>query len=119
MFAVALHHAGINDFGDTQEMTRLEKVRPTIIWIKGQGSGLSFDYFLMLSGCDAHVKADRMVRRFVANALGTTDVSAITAQQLVLEACEELKAHFPNLKPRLLDYEIWSYQRARRSLSVA
>lgn len=118
MFAIALHHAGIEEFGDTQEPARIEKVRAAVIRVKGQGSGLSFDYFLMLSGSDGYVKADRMVRRFVADALGTTDVSAVTAQQLVLEACDALTAQFPNLTPRLLDYEIWNYQRARGLVPV-
>lgn len=98
---------------------RIEKVRPSVLQIKGQGSGLSFDYFLMLSGSDTNVKADRMVRRFVADALGVTDVAADTARRLIVDVCEALKADFPNLTPHLLDYEIWTYQRTRGQVPVA
>lgn len=119
LFAMALHHAGIDEFGDTQDVMRIEKVRPSVLQIKGQGSGLSFDYFLMLSGSDTNVKADRMVRRFVADALGVTDVAADTARRLIVDVCEALKADFPNLTPRLLDYEIWTYQRTRGQVPVA
>lgn len=118
-FACALREFDIDDFCDTENQKNIEAVRPSVLRIKGQGSGLSFDYFLMLSGSHAHVKPDRMVRRFVADALGVTDVPADTVQRLVVEVCKALQADFPNLTPRLLDYEIWTYQRARRQVPVA
>jgi hypothetical protein len=118
-FVRALRDFDMNDFSDTKDQKQIEKVRPSVLRIAGQGSGLSFDYFLMLSGSDTNVKADRMVRRFVADALGVTDVPADIARRLIVEVCEALKADFPNLTPRLLDYEIWTYQRARGQGPVA
>ncbi len=114
-FAVVLRDFGIDDFSDTSDQALNDKVRARAMEIKGQGSGLSFDYFQMLAGSDGHVKADRMVRRFVADAIGANGVHAYTAQALVLEACKSLKQDFPDLTPRLLDYEIWNYQRSRKS----
>lgn len=68
-FADILRKNGINTFGDTENECRNEKVRAKIREIKGQKSGISFDYFLMLAGSDGHTKADGMLRAFVADAL--------------------------------------------------
>ena len=66
---------------------QLTDVRVKWTGIRGQGSGLSWQYFLMLSG-EQGVKADRMVRRFVADALGCEeqDISQADAHELVTEA---------------------------------
>ena len=47
----------------------LEGLRADFVAVRGQGSGLSFDYLLMLAGRPG-VKSDRMIRRFVARATG-------------------------------------------------
>lgn len=78
--------------------------------IQGQGSGISWSYFLMLSGTQG-VKADRMVRRFLADALGrpsAEDVGVAEAVELVTAAAERL-----NTEPTTLDHQIWLYQRAQ------
>ena len=74
--------------------------------ITGQGSGLSWDYFLMLAGQQG-VKADRMVRRFVAEALGVGEheVSQREAHALVTEAAVHLSVDVSQL-----DYAIWLHQ---------
>src|SRR5262249_44922910 len=46
------------------------------------GSGISFKYFLMLAGSDEFVKADRMLCRFMADAIGTaSEVTPGVAQK--------------------------------------
>lgn len=72
----------------------------------GQASGLSWDYLLMLSGLQG-VKADRMVRRFVADALGCDEsaVSASQAHSLVTAAAKRL-----GLGSSEVDYAIWRFQ---------
>lgn len=75
--------------------------------ITGQGSGLSWDYFLMLAGLPG-VKDDRMVRRFVARALGHTVVSAQRAGALILAAAERLE-----VPSRNLDYVLWRAESTR------
>src|SRR5262249_54074740 len=57
-----------------QDMANLSAARESAVetairTIRGQGSGLSWNYFRMLSGNEDMVKADRMVLRFVAAAL--------------------------------------------------
>ncbi len=77
--------------------------------VPGQGSGISWSYFLMLSGA-AGVKADRMIRRFLAEALGRADeaeVSVPEASELVAAAAERL-----GVSATTLDHQIWLYQRA-------
>ena len=88
----------------------LEALRKRWISIPGQGSGLSLDYFLMLNGMPG-VKADRMVRRFVARAVGLPNelaVSADDAGALVRAAAAEL-----GVSDRVLDYAIWRHESDR------
>lgn len=85
---------------------QLAEVRKCWTTIPGQGSGLSWDYFLMLAGRQG-VKADRMVRRFVADALGLAepDVSQREAHSLITGAAAHL-----DLSVSQLDYAIWLRQ---------
>jgi hypothetical protein len=72
--------------------------------IEGQGSGLSWEYFQMLCGISG-VKADRHIRRFVAEALDVREaqVSAADARALVIAASDELGTDW-----RVADYAIWN-----------
>jgi hypothetical protein len=86
---------------------KLDAIRAHWISVPGQGSGLSLDYFLMLSGLPG-VKADRMVRRFVAAALELPNELAISAEDaggLVREAARRL-----DIDERVLDYAVWRFQ---------
>lgn len=78
--------------------------------VRGQSSGISLSYFWMLSGSDDLIKPDRMIIRFLKDALGR-EPALSEAQGLVAAACETLKDTYPELTPRLLDYEVWQYQR--------
>ena len=85
---------------------QLAEVRRRWTAITGQGSGLSWDYFLMLAGRQG-VKADRMVRRFVADALGVGEheVSQREAHALITGAATQLQVPISRL-----DYAIWLHQ---------
>jgi len=113
-FARALHRCGIDDFADILDGKRVARARSSVGAIPGQGSGLSFDYLLMLAGDDGGVKADRMIRRFVADAAGQRDISPAEATRAVVEATNVLALEYRNLTPRLLDRLIWGYQSAQR-----
>jgi hypothetical protein len=112
-FAKALHEAGVEDFPDIRDAARAERASHAVHFMPGQGSGLSFDYLLMLAGDDSYVKPDRMLCRFVAEAAGQAEISPHSARDAVVAACRDLASEFPNLTPRLLDHLIWSYQRAQ------
>ncbi len=82
----------------------LEQLRSRFVAVHGQGSGLSFDYLLMLSG-QPGVKSDRMIRRFVARALGVEPEGAVTmsdARDLVVAAADAL-----GVDAHRLDHAIW------------
>lgn len=116
-FAEELRRFGIETFADAQRLGLQDSVRRAIAMIPGQSSGISYDYFLMLVGHTDHVKADRMVRRFVADALGLRDVQPDDCRRLVRGATSLLKSQFPKLSPMLLDHAIWEYQRKQEGIA--
>jgi hypothetical protein len=86
---------------------RLDHLRGEWSSVPGQGSGVSWRAFSMLVGLN-DVKPDRMVRRFVAGALGRPSqnaVSADEARELVMATAARL-----GVPPRVLDYAIWAHQ---------
>jgi hypothetical protein len=84
-FAKALRHFGIQTFADVLKSGLRNDLRQAIKAIPGQSNGLSYAYFLILAGNQDGVKADRMVTRFVANALGVRNVAPELAEELDLE----------------------------------
>lgn len=108
-FALALQAAGIDRFDDLVDEHRLKQAEGLVRSIKGQRSGTSFDYFLILSGKDL-VKADRMVCRFVATASQLPKVSPLEAKNAVIGAANILGLEFPNVSTRVLDHAIWQYE---------
>lgn len=102
-----LSEEGVATSFDLLKHDRLESLRGRWTSVPGQGSGLSWDYLLMLAG-NRGVKADRMVRRFVADALGLVTERAVSAEKaraLVIAAAASLKLDLSQL-----DYAIWRYQ---------
>ena len=87
-----------------------EQVKAAWLAVPGQGSGISWRYLRMLLGLP-DVKADRMVIRFIASALGTDkqNMNQDDAVRLVQAAAE----HF-GVDQRALDHEIWEYQSGSR-----
>ena len=86
---------------------RLQHVRARWSAVPGQASGISWRAFCMLVGL-AEVKPDRMIRRYVATALGRSGETAVgvdEARDLVMATAAHL-----GVSPRELDYAIWSYQ---------
>jgi hypothetical protein len=107
-FAGALRREGIERFADLRSPDAAAAVEPAIREIKGQSSGKSFKYFMMMAGHDDYVKADRMICRFVGDALGLNhEASAERAESLLREA-----AHVLGVTPRVLDYAVWNHQRS-------
>ncbi|AIT61658.1 hypothetical protein [Corynebacterium doosanense] len=80
--------------------------------IPGQRSGLSWNYFLMLVGLPG-VKADRMIVRFVTDAVGRP-VSPLEASALVEEVSQEL-----DLNPTHVDHALWRFQSHREWIDDA
>jgi hypothetical protein len=104
--AAHLRDAGIDAPPELVHATpaTLDVVRARWVTVPGQGSGISLDAFLMVCGRPG-VKADRMVRRFVAAALEAPSVSAERAGALVRDAARRI-----GVDERTLDYAIWRYE---------
>jgi hypothetical protein len=75
--------------------------------IPGQGSGISLNYFLMLCGMPG-VKGDRMIRRFVASALGDANELAVDPARAV--ALVQAAATRLDVSDRTLDLAIWQHE---------
>lgn len=112
-FAETLQQFGVETFTDVLTSGLRNDLRQAIKAIPGQGSGLSYAYFLVLAGNQDGVKADRMVTRFVANALGVRHVAPELAEELVRKASGILRPDYPTLVPSSLDNKIWKFQRSQ------
>lgn len=112
-FARALAAHGIDRFADLADDDKVNRAEAAVRLIPGQGSGISFGYFLMLGGDESGVKPDRMICRFVAEALGIKDIPPPEARATLLRACAVIRNEMPELTPRLFDWCIWDYQRGR------
>jgi hypothetical protein len=112
-FCESLVAAGINDFTGLCADT-IEEAESRILDIPGQRSGISFEYFMMLAGDDSRIKPDRMVRRFVADALQVPleKISERRSARLLGLASRDLLRTDENWTPCRLDHAIWLYQRA-------
>ena len=109
-FALALRTRGTEYFQDVPAAAESRSLDRMIRDIPGQRSGISLQYFWMLAGSDDFIKPDRMILRFLNEALGRM-VSPAEAQTLLLNATERLRQLHPEITPRLLDHEIWKHQR--------
>jgi len=83
-----------------------------ILAVPGQASGKSLKYFFMLCGDASLMKPDRMTLTYLSHTLGKR-ISDNEAQELLSLACSLLHDLNPSLTPRLLDHEIWKYQRSQ------
>jgi hypothetical protein len=112
MAARALASQGVDSTPDLlQAVSAGQAEQLKRVWraVPGQRSGISWRYLLMLAGIP-EVKPDRMICRFVADALQLAQVTPRTAADLVKGVAE-----LPPMVPlRALDHAIWSYQRSVR-----
>lgn len=105
--ARALRDVGIDGAADLADPNRRERAGAAYQSVPGLG-WVTFDYFLSLLGYP-NVKADRMLIRFVSDAVGAP-VDAHTARRLAVDAAAQM-----NEDPRRLDHAIWDYQRGTGS----
>lgn len=105
-FAQALQAAGVETFTDMKDEKKISSAEAAILAIPGQRSGISFSYFCILAGDDNRIKADRMVQRFVAQAIGlhADQVTPRLASHYLAEAAGLL-----DVTPARLDNAIWNY----------
>lgn len=109
-FARCLRYHGVEYLQDVSKVADSAAFEAEIRSIPGHGSGISLQYFWMLAGSDHFIKPDRWILRFLESAL-SRPVMVLEAGPLMIAACQQLVAKYPRLTPRLLDHEVWKYQR--------
>ena len=112
-FSQALKQFDVNTLQDVPKILGQKEFEAAIQTIPGQRSGISLRYFYMLAGSDDFIKPDRMIDRFINDALKRSFNPQETTAVL-REVCHHLKTDYPNLTPRSLDQLIWSHQRAQK-----
>jgi hypothetical protein len=109
--------AAIRDgISDVRDQVKLKAAQTGVMrTIPGQRSGISFKYFLMLTGEENYVKPDRHVRRFLNDAL-CLDWRPLVSEERAeeREAALRLESDFRGLTPARLDSAIWNYQRFQK-----
>ncbi|MFH8797835.1 hypothetical protein, partial [Streptomyces sp. NPDC017941] len=116
--AAAIHEAagrlrelGIDSTDDLRAADADDLASAKKAWarVPGQRSGITWNYFLMLAGTPG-VKADRMVIRYVADAIGAVaeNVSATDAAMLVKAVAEKCGHNVTHL-----DHAIWRFESGR------
>ncbi len=107
-WARIMREHGFETFADFRERGGKNFPERDIKEIPGQRSGKSIRYFYMLAGDEKFVKPDRMLTRYVEDAIGRTGLHDDVVAKLVREAAHSLRSNgFDRLTPRKLDYAIW------------
>lgn len=88
---------------------KLSRIKKAWTTVPGQRTGISWYYLLMLAGVE-NVKADRMIRRFVADGLDVhvDRMPPRRAAKLLRGVADEL-----DVSTRRLDHAAWRYQSGR------
>lgn len=111
----AIRDCDIETFQDIQlllnDADKQNELLERFMEVRGVGEATS-RYFLMLAGDDRMVKPDRMILRFIRNALDKT-VRPSDAVFLIQAVSDYLSKSYPCMSPRRLDHLIWYWQRSQ------
>jgi hypothetical protein len=112
-FAGVLKRYQIETFQDLASYGDPDALDAELCALPALTSGVGVRYFRMLSGDENQVKPDRMIQRFIKDTIGK-NLDVNTCVTLIQSACQMLKAKYSALTPRLLDHEIWKFQRKQK-----
>ena len=108
-YARILVEHGVETLGEVGallgNLERTKTVERALATVPGHGSGVRVSYLWMLAGDDTHVKADRMVLRWVSRALAQ-EVTIPETGALVINAADAL-----GVTPWVLDHAVWNAER--------
>ncbi len=116
-FVRVLKNHSVETIQDIRNLDSLEKLEDDIRKIEGQKSGISFKYFLMLTGYENLIKPDRMIQRFLLNVTEVKGFSLDNCQRILETVNNILVQKGYNCSPRKLDHIIWDYQRIQKRKS--
>ncbi|CDP88416.1 heme peroxidase superfamily protein [Mycolicibacterium farcinogenes] len=112
--ARVLDAAGISDSAGLRDAAEdgspMDQVSTAWCAVKGQRSGITWHYMLMLAGIPG-VKPDRMICRFIADSLELPrrGVTPTFALEILTAAAKEM-----GMSPTDLDHAVWQFQRIRK-----
>lgn len=112
MFAEVLYKFGVDYYQDMYKVLGSKDFETTIAEIPGHRSGISTRYFYMLAGSDDYIKPDRMITRFIWSAI-QQNLSVEESHNAIIGAHKTLVKEYPQLTPKILDHQIWLYQREK------
>ncbi len=108
IFSRILANHGVEYLQDINKVYMDKEIQKELLAVKGQGSGISLQYFFMLAGDNDLCKPDRHVMNFL-HKYCSEDITINSATDVLQEALNRLKSEYPKLNVRILDYKIWSY----------
>lgn len=103
---------GVNTMADTHKFIDNPEFEVEFRRIPGQTSGISLRYLRMLTGLENEVKPDRMIVRFITQAIGRQP-AVEECLPLMIKTCHLLADEYPHLTPRTLDNLMWRFQSAQ------
>jgi hypothetical protein len=114
--AVVLYIKALNEFGiettrDFLNYKNKDKLRNQIALIKGQSSGITFSYVLMLSGDLSTFKPDRHIHKFFEVYLEYGNLSENQLKIAFDNQLNRIVKHYPNFNIRMLDNLIWNFMK--------
>ena len=110
-FLKILKDFGVEYYQNVPKLFFNETFEDCIKRIPGQRSGISLKYFFMLTGSKNLIKPDRMVLKFIKDAINLT-LTPSEALSLVESTVKDLKKMgYKKMNARHLDNLIWNYQR--------
>jgi hypothetical protein len=104
-FVQCLSNSGIERFNDLNDTNKLKHAFREIGNIPGQSSGISFMWFLMLSGLKQYVKPDRRIMAFLNQKVGIDLSDPKVAAAIVRKAAQRLRCNASDL-----DYTLFNSQ---------
>lgn len=108
-----LNRHGIQTRKDLLSSSKLTEIEKDWRAIKGQGSGITWRYFLMLCGENAYFKDDTWMYRFFIDKLRYNDIrknNDFNKLKAAFDAeYEKVKTVYPDITKSRLDFVIWKY----------
>lgn len=104
-----LHKNGIETKKDLLNHENINQVEQQIRKVKGQGSGVSFEYIMMHAGDKNRFKPDRHIFTFFEEVLEYGKLSAIELEKKFFNELEIVKIKYPFFTARSLDSLIWEH----------
>lgn len=114
IIAKILKNYGVNNKDDLDKIrfsSEGKLLEEDILKVKGQKSGVMLKYFYMLCGNPNLCKPDRQLHRFVTEIIPEAKLDDL--QEIMEQTVKILKPKYPKLNVRLLDGQIWAYQRLK------